>query len=149
MTILLLVFAVGTLSEEVNSFMDEYRFNGYTSQWCSGVYLSLHEPVSFQIYPSSNLAGVVCGVGGGAVFDLRLELTGGGVSIIDNKPDDMPVLEFNTGSGAAAYTVTVTAMDMLYGAIADSAFVFFAMRPVQAGFENSVPVKPDSVITGE
>jgi len=129
--------------------MDDYRFNGYSSQWNRGLYLHLNEPYSFLIYPGINLEGVICGVGGDAVFDLQMELRGGDVNIIDTEPDDLPVLRFATGSASTVYSVTVTAGDMLYGVTADSVYVFFAMRPVTMEIENSVPGEPDLAITGE
>lgn len=149
MFFVLLVFVLGSLSEEADSFMNEYLFNGYSSQWSRGVYLSAGEPLSFLIYPGPNLEGVLCGLGGNAIYDLRLELRGGGMNTIDEQPDDLPVLQFVTGSDSVAYTVTVTAVEMLYGARADSAYIFFAMRPVLKDTANSVPVETDSEITGE
>ncbi|MCD4706597.1 MAG: hypothetical protein K8S62_02535 [Candidatus Sabulitectum sp.] len=149
MSIFLLVSCLCVLLEEVDSFQEEYCFSGYTFQWCRGLYLSVDEPATFLIFPRANLEGVLCGIGGDAVFDLRLELRGGGLNITYEEPDDLPVLQFATGPKSAAYRVTVTARDMLYGATADSAYVFFAMRPAVEIIENSVPVEPDSAITGE
>lgn len=151
MGMLLLAICVCSLSGEVETFMEEYLFNGYSLQWSRGIYLTVDEPKTFLIYPGSDLEGVLCGAGGNAILDLRLELQGGGLNIIDDEPDDLPVLPFTSGSGSVAYSVTVTALDMLYGATADSAYVFFAMRPVIAEVENSVPVvlEPDSAIMGE
>lgn len=149
MGIFLLAVSLCSLSEEVESLMDEYRFNGYSSQWGRGLYLHVDDPYTFLIYPGINLEGVLCGVGGNAVFDLQMELHGGGLNIIDTEPDDLPVLRFSTGSASVAYEVTVTALDMLYGATADSIYVFFAMRPVAVKIENSVPGEPDLAITGE
>jgi hypothetical protein len=149
MIYVLLVFVLGSLSEEADSFMNEYMFNGYSSLWSRGVYLHEGEPVSFLIYPCPNLGGVLCGLGGKAIYDLRLELQGDGMNIIDEQPDDLPVLQFATGSDPVAYTVTVTAAEMLYGERADSAYIFFAMRPVLKDTEKSVPVETDSEITGE
>ncbi len=149
MGIFLLVSCFCFLSEEVDSFQEEYRFSGYTFQWRRGLYLPVGEPVTFLIFPGANLEGVLCGAGGDAVFNLCLELRGGGLNIIYEEPDDLPVLRFATGPKPIAYSVTVTALDMLYGATADSAYVFFAMRPVVEVIENSVPAEPDSAITGE
>lgn len=149
MNILLLVSCLCALSEELDSFLEEYRFNGYTFQWSRGLYLTVNEPTSFFIFPGADIEGVLCGVGGDAVFDLHLELRGGGLNIIDEDPDDLPVFQFATGPKSAAYIVTVTALDMLYGSTTDSAYVFFAMRPMLEKIENSVPVEPDSAITGE
>ncbi|MEA3267306.1 MAG: hypothetical protein U9P42_10250 [Candidatus Fermentibacteria bacterium] len=149
MSVFLLVACLCSLSEEVESFMDDYGFAGYSSQWSRGLYLDVNESYTFLIYPGVNLEGVLCGVGGKAVFDLQMELHGGGLNIIDTEPDDFPVLRFVTGPGLVAYSVTVTAVDMLYGATADSVYVFFAMRPVTVKIENSVPGEPDLAITGE
>ncbi|MCK5785983.1 MAG: hypothetical protein KAH54_05440 [Candidatus Sabulitectum sp.] len=149
MSILLLVMCLGSLSEEVDSIRDEYRFSGYTFQWSRGLYLSMYEPVSILIYPDAGLEGVLCGVGGDAVLDLHLELNRGNVIIIDESPDDLPVLQFVTGEEPGAYSVEVTALEMLYGATADSVYVFFAMRPVVEEIEFLVSVEPDSAITGE
>lgn len=149
MGMILLISCLCVLSEEVDMFLDEYRFNGYTSQWSRGLYLTVDEPSSFLIFPGAGLEGVLCGIGGDAVLDLRLELQGVGLNIIDEEPDDLPVLRFATGSEPVAFVVTVVVLDMLYGATADSACVFFAMRPVVEELENSVPVEPDSAITGE
>ena len=149
MIIFLLVTCLCTLSEGVVSLMDDYRFAGYSFQWNRGLYLHVDEPYTFLIYPGINLEGVLCGVGGNAVFDLQMELHRGDLNIIDTEPDDMPVLRFVTGSEPVAYGVTVTAVDMLYGATADSVYVFFAMRPLTVKIENSVPGEPDLAITGE
>lgn len=149
MGILLLITSLCVLSEEVDTFLDEYRFNGYTFQWSSGLYLSIGEPTTFFIYPRANLEGVLCGIGGDAILDLHLELHGGGVDIIDDNPDDLPVLYFVTGPEPASYTVSVTALDMLYGARTDSVYVFCAMRPVRDELDILDPVEPDSAIMGE
>jgi len=149
MVFVVLTLVLGSLSDEADSFMNEYLFNGYSSQWNRGVYLSAGKPFSFIIYPGPNLEGVLCGLGGNAIYDLRLELRGGKRNTIDGRSDDLPVLQFVTDSSSVAYTVTVTAVEMLYGATADSAYVFFAMRPVLKEIENSVPVETDSEITGE
>lgn len=149
LSIFLLVACLCSLSEEVESLMDDYGFVGYSFQWNRGLYLHMNEPYTFLIYPGINLEGVLCGVGGDAVFDLQMELHGGGLNIIDTEPDDLPVLRFVTGSESVAYGVTVTASDMLFGATADSVYVFFAMRPVTEKIENSVPGEPDLAITGE
>ncbi len=149
MGVLLLISSLCVLSEEVDTFLDEYRFNGYTFQWSSGLYLSIGEPVTFLIYPRADLEGVLCGIGGDAILDLHLELLGGEVDIIDDHPDDLPVLHFVTGSDSVSYTVSVTALDMLYGASTDSVYVFCAMRPVKEELDILDPVEPDSAITGE
>ncbi len=149
MSIILLMTCLCSLSEEVESFQDEYFFSGYTSQWSRALYLSISEPFTILIYPGPNLEGVLCGVGGNAVLYLGLELNGGNLNIVDKDSADLPVLQFITGSEPVAYTVTVTALDMLYGATAESVYVFFAMRPFEQELENSVPVEPDSAITGE
>ena len=149
MSLLLLITCLCSLSEEVDSFLDEYRFNGYTSQWSKGLYLAVQEPTTFYIYPGANLEGVLCGAGADAVLDLHLELRGGGLITIDEDPDDLPVLLFSTGTVPAPYTVTVAVQDILYGASADSVYVFFAMRPLVEELDNLVPVEPDSAITGE
>ena len=149
MSFLLLVLCLGSLSEEVDSVRDEYRFSGYTFQWSRGLYLSVYEPVSFLIYPDAGLEGVLCAVGGEAVLDLHLELNRDNVIIIDEEPDDLPVLQFTTGEEPRAYSVEVTALEMLYGATAESVYVFFAMRPVVDEIDFLVSVEPDSAITGE
>lgn len=149
MSLFLLITCLCSLSEEVDSFLDEYRFNGYASQWSKGLYLTVQEPTTFFIYPGANLEGVLCGAGADAVLDLHLELRGGGLITIDEDPDDLPVLLFSTGAAPVAYSVTVSVRDILYGASADSVYVFFAMRPVIGEPDNLVPVNPDSAITGE
>ena len=149
MGVLLLISSLCVLSEEVDTFLDEYRFNGYTFQWSSGLYLSIGEPTTFFIYAGADQEGVLCGIGGDAIFDLQLELLGGGVDIIDDNPDDLPVIQFVTGPEPVSYTVSVTALDMLYGARTDSAYVFCAMRPVRDELDISDPVEPDSAIMGE
>ncbi len=149
MVYIAVVFILGSLSSEADSFMNEYLFNGYSFQWSRGVYLSVGEPLSLIIYPGPNLEGVLCGLGGNAIYDLCLELRGGKTNTIDEQPDDLPVIQFATGSGSVAYTITVTAKEMMYGATADSAYIFFAMRPALEDTMNSVPVETDSEITGE
>ena len=149
MSLLLLVLCLSFLSDEVDSIKDEYRFNGYAFQWSRGLYLSIDEPVSFLIYPGSDLEGVLCGVGGDAVLDLHLELIRGNVIIIDENPDDLPVLQFTTGQEPMACSVEITVREILYGATAESVYVFFAMRPVVEEMDFTVPVEPDSAITGE
>ena len=130
-------------------FQDEYRFNGYTNQWRTGLYLPLNEPVTILIYPEGNHEGVLCGVGGSNTLNLDLELHGGGLNIIDEYQDDLPVLGFATGVDSTAYTITVTALDMLHGATADSSYIFFALKPVFLAIDTLIPVEPDSAITGE
>lgn len=131
--------------------MDEYGFNGYTFQWSRGLYLTVGEPSTINIYPGSNLEGVLCGLGGDSILDLHLELSGGGLITIDEERDDLPVLQFATGDEQIAYVVTVEARDLLFGAAADSAYVFYVLRPVTAVLEPNIsaPVDPDSAITGE
>ncbi len=143
MGILLLITCLCSLSEEVDTFLDAYRFNGYTFQWSRGLYLPVGEPLTVFIYPGNNLEGVLCGVGGPNLLDLQLELQGGELNIIDEERDDLPVLRFATGAETVAYKVTVTALDMLHGASADSAYIFLALKPVMNELNNTVPVEPD------
>jgi len=149
MGILLLLSALCALSEEVDSFLDEYRFNGYTIQWSRGLYLTLEEPCSLWVFTRPDLEGVVGAAGGDSVFDLDLELRGRDMIITDELPDDLPVLRFTTGSEPQAFSVVVNIREMLYGATADSAYVFCALKPVVEEIDTLVPVYPDSAITGE
>lgn len=142
MAIFLLISSLCILSEEVDNFLNEYRFNGYSAQWSKALYLSINEPVSFLLFPRVGYEGVICGIGGNSILDLRLELRAGGLNIVDEEPDDIPVLQFTTGAELAVFRVTVTALDMLYGETADSAYVFCALRPITDELEISVPVEP-------
>ncbi len=146
---LLLITCLCSLSEEVDTFLDAYRFNGYTYQWSKSLYLPVGEPLTVFIYPGNNLEGVLCGVGGKDLLDLHLELQGGGLNIIDGERDDLPVLRFATGDETVAYKVTVTALDMIHGATADSAYIFFALKPVINELNNTAPAEPDLAITGD
>lgn len=149
--IILSLFA--SLSEEVDVFMADYYYNGYTSQFQKALYLEGDQPITFRIYPGQNYEGVVCGVGGSTIFNLQLELIGSEWNIRDEYPDDLPVIEFSTEEGSLDYIVTVSAADFLYGSTADSAYVFLAMRPIELEIEDdiydSVPEEPDSAIIGE
>ena len=155
MLALILLSLTASLAEEVDVFMADYYYNGYTSQFVKALYLEVSQPVTFRIYPNQNYEGVVCGVGGITVFNLKLELIGGGGNITDEYLDDLPVLEFSTDEGSLDYIVTVTANDFLFGSTADSAYVFFAMRPIETETEiedeiyDFVPEEPDSAIIGE
>jgi hypothetical protein len=143
LTAALLAVLSGSLSEEVQGFMDEYRFSGYTVLWSRGLYLPLNEPVTLWIYPPPGHTGVLCGAGGETVYDLYMELSGPFGIIRDEYPDDLPVLEFQTGESVEVLTVMVNARDMLYGATADSAYVFFALKPVPQEPENTNPAQPE------
>lgn len=91
----------------------------------------------------------MCGAGGEAVLDLSMELMTPEVNITDEYPDDLPVIRFSTTDQRALIRVVVEAVDMLYGATADSAYVFCAMREKQIEIEILNPALPDSAIQGE
>ncbi len=149
MGFILLMICFCSLSEEVQEFQDAYHFNGYTNQWRTGLYLTINEPVTITIFPDGYHEAVLCGVGGSSTLNLDLELRGGGLNIIDEYLDDLPVLAFATEADSTAYTITVTVLDMLHGATADSAYVFLALKPVFMEIDTLIPVEPDSAITGE
>jgi hypothetical protein len=149
MGILLLASALCVLSEEVDSFLDEYRFNGYAFQWSRGLYLALEEPCTLWVSILPGFEGVISAAGGEDIFDLGLELRGGDMIIVDEEPDDMPVLRFVTGPEPEVYRAVITIREMLYMSTADSAYVFFALKPVIENIDTLVPAGPDSAITGE
>ncbi len=155
MLALILLSLTVSLAEEVDVFMADYYYNGYTSQFVKALYLEGTQSVTLRIYPNQNYEGVVCGVGGSTIFDLHLELIGGGRNITDEYQDDLPVLEFSTDQGSLDYIVTVSAVDFLFGSTSDSAYVFLAMRPIEIEIEidneinDFVPEEPDSAIIGE
>lgn len=124
--------------------MAEYSYQGYTSQWKRALYLPLDEPFILWAYIPADMTGAVCGVGGEAVFDLSMELTAPGVNITDEYPDDLPVLYFSTDSIPVRARLTVEAADMLYGAQAESVYVFYAMKAIEPEEELTVTAEPDS-----
>ncbi len=138
-----------SLSEDVSSFLDEYSFQGYTCQWRRGLYLTIDEPCTLWVFSPESLQGVVCGAGGEAVLDLQMELFTPEVNITDEYPDDLPVLSYSTGDIQVLTRVVVEVTDMLYGASAESVYVYSAMRPLHHDDEILIPAEPDSTIQGE
>ena len=149
MAAVLLLCLTVSLGEEVGSFLEEYSFQGYARQWSRPLYLPLGEPCTLWVFAPESLEGVMCGVGGEAVLDLSMELMTPELNITDEFPDDLPVLRFSTQDHAVLIRVVVEAVDMLYGATADSAYVFCAMRETQIEDEILNPAVPDSTIQGE
>jgi hypothetical protein len=142
----MLIILLGSLRSEVGEMLEVYSFNGYTIQWSRGLYLSIGEPCTLWTFPGEMLQGVVAATGGDSVLSLRLELTGTGMNTTVEGPDDLPVIEFSTGEEQSPTVVVIEALDMLFGATSDSAYVFIALR-----HENEVldPAMPDSAIQGE
>lgn len=149
MGLFLILLVTGSLSEEVGTFLDEYTFQGYTGQWVRALYLPLDEPCTLWVFTRENLQGVVCGAGGEAVYDLYMELSTPEVNITDEYSDDLPVLPYSTGDQPQLTRIVVEVADMLYGAAAESVYVFSAMRQMEPEHEIMIPVEPDSAIQGE
>ncbi len=138
-----LLMLFGSLAGEVDGFLEEYAFHGYTIQWSRPLYLSLGDPCTLWTFPPGELRGVVSAAGGPSVLNLEMELITPYVNITDEFPDDLPVLEFSTGSEPGLCRVVVTAADMLFGATADSAYVFCALQRERAENEISDPDQPE------
>lgn len=111
--------------------------------------MSVEEPCTLWMFVPESLQGVACGAGGEAVLDLYMELSAPGVYTTDEYLDDLPVLQFSTGDSPVLVRVVVEASDMLYGANADSAYVFSAMRKMQHEDEIMNPAEPGSTIQGD
>ena len=146
--LLLLLLTMG-LGDEVAGFLEEYSFQGYTRQWSRALYLELEEPCTLWVFSPGNLQGVVCAAGGDSVLNLRMELSTPDVNITDGYPNDLPVLHYETGQSGALTMIVVEVSDILFGASADSVYVYSAMREVPSILEVTTPAQPDSAIPGE
>lgn len=78
-----------------------------------------------------------------------MELLTPDVNITDEYPDDLPVLSYSTGDIQVLTRVVVEVADILYGASAESVYVYSAMRRLQPDDEILIPAEPDSTIQGE
>ena len=71
------------------------------------------------------------------------------MNITDGYPTDLPVLHYETGQSGALTMIVVEVSDILFGASADSVYVYSAMREVPSILEVTTPAQPDSAIQGE
>ncbi len=129
---LLLVAQYSTLPlrTEIEGWINTLSNRGYDVFQYRGVVLRLDESMDLPVTLHAEGDHIFGALGGPNAMIIRMELMKGDRVILQCGTDDLPLLHLPADSAAMVTHMRLTATDMIYGARAESVYVYEAVRPV-------------------